>query len=276
MRCPLTDLEESDLFSSSDHTFVVCAYRKSPFLRECVSSLMAQTVHTRVIVATSTPNELIRDVASEFGLALAVNQGEPGIAHDWNCALRHADTPLVTIAHQDDVYNERYAEVALAYCGRAEKPLLFFTDYGELREGRAVDQSHLLRVKRAMLRPLKSDLNWGNIRLRRRMMSFGSPICCPSVTYCLTNLTTPVFLEGMRGGLDWDAWERASRLSGDFVYAPEVLMHHRIHEESETSALIRDDIRSREDYEMFRRFWPAPVAMVLNGLYGLSRRSNAL
>ena len=264
------------LFQPSDHTFVVCAYGESPYLRECVSSLISQTLRTRVCIATSTPNELVLSIANEFGLDLIINEGEPGIAHDWNCALGCADTPLVTIAHQDDVYDAHYADAVLAYCNRAEMPLLFFTDYGELREGVIVDESRLLRIKRAMLRPLKRESNWGNIRLRRRMMSFGSPICCPSVTYCLCNLPVPVFQEGMRGGLDWDAWERISKLSGDFVYAPEILMCHRIHEGSETSALIRDDVRSQEDYEMFRRFWPAPVASVLNGVYGLSQKSNSL
>lgn len=42
------------MFSPADHTFAVCAYRESPYLDECVESLLAQTVRTNVIVATST------------------------------------------------------------------------------------------------------------------------------------------------------------------------------------------------------------------------------
>lgn len=190
---------------------------------------------------------------------------------------------MATIAHQDDTYDEHYTDALLSYCNRAEKPLLFFTDYGEIRmgtssgkEGVIADDTSMLRIKRIMLAPLKRERRWGSIRWRRRLMSIGSPICCPSVTYCLPNLPKPVFHDGMRGGLDWDAWERISKLEGDFIYAPRILMHHRIHEESETSALIKDDIRAKEDYEMFCRFWPRPLARLINAMYGLSLRSNAL
>lgn len=271
------------MYSASDHTFVVCAYGESPYLRDCVASLAAQNVKTRLVIATTTPNNWIKGVSEEFSIHLFVNDGQPGIAHDWNSALSHAVTPLVTIAHQDDIYGEDYAEAALAFCNRSEKPLLFFSDYGEIRMGASsiesgvvADDTRMLRIKRLMLAPLKLERRWGSKRWRRRLMSLGSPICCPSVTYCLPNLPSPVFREGMRGGLDWDAWERISKLEGDFIYAPEVLMHHRIHEGSETSKLIKDDIRSKEDYEMFCRFWPRPLARLLNVLYGFSLRSNAL
>lgn len=267
-----------DMYCAEDHTFVVCAYGESPYLEECVSSVRKQSLTTRVLISTSTPNGHVRSVVEKFGVELVVNEGEKGIAHDWNCALSHAGTPLVTIAHQDDVYDGAYAETIVSYANRSSRPLLLFTDYGEIRMGASgtvvADHTPLLMIKRLMLAPLKVQKRWGSVALRRRVMSFGSPICCPSVTYCLPNLPSPVFHEGMRGGLDWDAWERASRLPGDFVYVTERLMHHRIHEGSETSAIIKDDIRKQEDLSMFERFWPAPVAKALNKLYGLSLRSN--
>ena len=47
-------------FDNSDkinlHTFAVCAYGESPYLEECVQSLLAQKVRTRILIATSTPN----------------------------------------------------------------------------------------------------------------------------------------------------------------------------------------------------------------------------
>ena len=270
-------------FSAADHTFVICAYGETKFLSDCARSLCEQTLPTRILIATSTPNDSIRRVAASYKLRLCINEGAPSIAHDWNCALGHCETPLVTIAHQDDVYAPQFAELVLDYVNRAEHPLLAFTDYGEIRmgshsgsDGIVVDNTKMLAVKRAMLAPLKHRRAWRNRPLRRRMISLGSPICCPSVTYCLPNLPSPVFRSQMRGGLDWDAWERISRMQGDFVYIPRILIHHRIHLESETSALIQDNIRSQEDLEMFRRFWPKPVARALNGLYGLSLRSNSL
>lgn len=53
-------------------------------------------------------------------------------------------------------------------------------------------------------------------------------------------------------------------------------MHHRIHEGSETTALIEDDTRSNEDLEMLHKFWPHVVAMILFRFYSLSQSSNSL
>ena len=80
----------------------------------------------------------------------------------------------------------------------------------------------------------------------------------------------------MRCSLDWDTWERISRLEGDFVYAPQLLMYHRIHEDSATTALIADHTRSDEDLELFERFWPRPVARLIHARYARSLQSNEL
>lgn len=112
------------MYTASDHTFVVCAYGESPYLQDCLASLARQTARTRIIVTTSTLNPLIHSVAEQFGVPLLVNKGKAGIAHDWNCALAHAGASLVTIAHQDDTYEPRYAECLLDYCNGAMRPLL--------------------------------------------------------------------------------------------------------------------------------------------------------
>lgn len=262
------------MFTSDDHTFVVCAYGESPYLGECVSSLMSQTVKSNVIISTSTPNDHIQSIANKNGLPLFINSGKPGIAHDWNCAVEHAETPLVTIAHQDDVYLPEYTKKMLECANLANDMSIFFSDYGELRNDEPVDDTPLLNFKRFLLRGIKNKGHFASSREKHRLLSFGSPICCPSVTYNLLNLPTPLFLDDMKCSLDWETWERFSRLDGSFVYSANILMRHRIHEGSETTASIKDDTRSREDLEMFLKFWPKPLAHFLNYFYSFSMRSN--
>ena len=262
------------MFTAADHTFVVCAYGESPYLAECVQSLKSQTVATAIIMATSTPNDVIRGVAQDAGITLFVNDAKPGIASDWNFAVSRATTPLVTIAHQDDTYAPRYAQRCLAGANKAARPLIFFTNYGELRNGVEVDDNQLLRVKRMLLKSIAKTGLASTTRAKRSLLSKGSAICCPSVTLCTPNLPNPPFNAGMKSNLDWDAWERFSHLEGDFVYDTEVLMHHRIHEESETSALIKDNTRTAEDLAMLERFWPKPVARLLNAVYSKGQNSN--
>ena len=102
----------------------------------------------------------------------------------------------------------------------------------------------------------------------------GNAICCPAVTYVLDNLELPIFKEGMKSNLDWETWERLSKKKGAFVYISDVLMHHRIHEESTTSELIHDNKRTQEDYEIFVKFWPPFIAKILCRLYAKGEKYN--
>lgn len=261
-------------FCSSDHTFAVCAYGESPYLRECLESLTNQKAPTNIIISTSTPNDYIEGLANTFGCPLFVNDGKPSISADWNRAISHVGTPLATIAHQDDIYLPEYASTIINYANRATEPLILFTDYGEIRNGDPVDDIKILKVKRKLLAPLREPSNWGSISCRRRALSLGCSICCPSVSFNLKLLRQPIFESHFKCDLDWETWERLSRLDGSFVYCDKVLMRHRIHQESETTMLIKDDTRSQEDFAMLEKFWPKPIAYLINLLYANSQKSN--
>lgn len=267
--------EQKDKYFPADHVFAVCAYGESPYLKNCVLSLLKQTKGSRVVLCTSTPNAMIREIAETFHLPLFINEGAGGIAGDWNFAYRSTDRKLVTLAHQDDIYQPGYLEAVLEAVNRAEKPLIAFTDYYEIKNGRRVSQNLNLNVKRIMLAALRCRRGQKSRLLRRSILSFGSPICCPSVTYVRENLPETVFEDGFHADLDWQAWERISRMSGEFCFIPKLLMGHRIHEGSETSRVIASPgSRSAEDLEMFRRFWPAWMASFLNRLYSFSQKGN--
>ena len=51
-------------------------------------------------------------------------------------------------------------------------------------------------------------------------------------------------------------------------------MCHRIHEESTTSSLIENNIRLEEDYQMFCKFWPKPIAKFLMHFYKNAIKTN--
>lgn len=256
------------------HSFAICAYGESPYLEDCVKSIVSQTVKSDVFIATSTPNEFINHLSSKYEIPVFVKKGKPGIADDWNFAISCSETELVTIAHQDDVYSNDYSFRLLSAYEKNPDLLVFFTNYGELRNGKEVDSNKLLSVKRAMLSPVK-DGRFGRSRfVRRRILSLGSAICCPSVSFNLKYLRQPIFESTMKCDLDWQAWERISRQKGAFYYDSTILMHHRIHEESETTHLISDNTRGREDLEMLTKFWPSCVARLIYKAYSKSQKSN--
>ena len=51
-------------------------------------------------------------------------------------------------------------------------------------------------------------------------------------------------------------------------------MCHRIHEESETSNLIENNIRLEEDLLMLKRYWPEPIAKFIMKFYKKAVKTN--
>ena len=261
---------------NTNHTFAICAYGESEYLEECISSLLNQTVKTNILISTSTPSEYIYKMAEKYGLPLCINKGEHGITQDWNFAYEHADTDYVTIAHQDDIYEPEYAEKIIKEMAKSDNSIIAFSDYSELRNGEKIHDTTMLKIKRIMLLPLRIKAFWKSKFIRRRVLSMGDPICCPAVTFDLENVKRPIFADGFRSCEDWEAWEKLSRLKGKFIYINEPLMCHRIHEESATTAIIHDNARVQENYIMYCKFWPKPIAKLINHFYTKSEKSNEI
>ena len=264
------------MYSEVDHTFIICAYKKSPFLSECIESILGQTVRGYVMMTTSTPNEYIYNLGKRYGIPVFVNRGQAGLAEDWNFAYEKCDTALLTLAHQDDIYTKDYLKILLENVNISKKPLLAFANYGEIRDGILENNNVLLNVKRILLFPLKFKKLWTNIFIRRRILSLGSPVCCPSVLLVKENLPSPIFQSGMKSNIDWEAWEKISKCKGSFVYCSEKLMYHRIHDNSTTTEIVSKGQRRREDLEMFCKFWPKWFALMWEKIYQLSERSNRI
>ncbi len=262
------------LKSDARHTFVVCAYKESEYLEQCVQSLLKQTEKSQIIMATATPNDSILSVAEKHQIPLRINNGASGIAQDWNFAYSQASTDYVTLAHQDDIYEPTYTAQMLANMESVSSPLIFFSNYYEIRNSNKVVSNKLLIVKRLLTAPLRIKRFQQLAAARWFCLAFGNGICCPSVTFAVNNLPKEIFTVHFRSDVDWQAWEQLSRLKGSFCYDSKMLVGHRIHGDSETTKIIGDGQRTREDLEMFQKFWPKMIAKLLNGLYATSEKSN--
>lgn len=258
------------------HTFAICAYKESPYLEDCIRSIKKQAVSSEVILVTSTSCDYIKNLCIRYAIPYYINNGEIGITQDWNFAYQRADTPVVTIAHQDDIYFREYTRQMKKMFQYAKMPLIFFSNYYEIRNDKIVKNNLLLNIKRLMLLPLQMKCLQHSIFVRRRILSFGSPICCPSVAFFKPNLPETVFSNHFRTNEDWEAWEMLSRRQGQFLYCKKPLVAHRIHRDSETMAAIQDGGRSKEDIEMYRKFWCGGVAVLLSKCYKKSEDINRI
>lgn len=253
------------------HTYVICAYKESPYLEACIRSLVNQTVQSNIILYTSTPNQYIKSLTNRYNIDMYSKKGG-SIGKDWNNALSFVNTPYVTIAHQDDIYNENYTEQIMSHFEKYPDSLIAYSDYAELTEvGYRVNTMNL-KIKRLMLHTMQLFPKWHF--WRKLILGLGNPISCPAVSYQLSNLSDFKFDEKMRVSLDWFAWYQINQYKGRFTYIPTVLMLHRIHEDSETTNTINDHTRSKEDLFMYELFWPKFIARLLMKFYQKSQNSN--
>ena len=166
-----------------NHTFVILAYKNSQHLIFCIQSLINQSVKSEIIISTSTPSSFIDSLADKYSLPVFINNKRDGVASDWSFAYKICKTKYVILAHQDDIYYADYCKKSIEAMDK-KNGLISFTDYYELYNDKKRANTLNLIIKRMILfpffitrRPLYPK------SLKQFMISFGSPICCPGVTY---------------------------------------------------------------------------------------------
>lgn len=264
------------MFTSNDHTFVVCAYKENPFLAGTLESLLAQSVRSKIIVSTSTPNAYITSLCAQYSIPLVVNPSPHYAGDDWNYGYDSANTSLVTVAHQDDVYDSNFlSETLAAYNMYGEnEALITFSDYYEIRNGDICRESALLRIKRFMNAPFKSSVLNGSGLAKRTVLRFGCPICCPAVTLNKRKLGASIFDTSLKDSCDYKTWVNLSFKRGRFIYIDKQLVGHRIYSESATSNNLRENIRTGETLAILEMLWPKSIARLINGLYSTGEKLN--
>lgn len=257
-----------------EHTFIVLAYKESKYLEECIKSVLNQTVKTHVVIGTSTVNSYIKKLAKKYDLEVIENKNHTGIGSDYDFALHCVKSELVTIAHQDDIYDSNYAELVLKYYEKNPNASLLIPDYYEIKDDKKVYTNLNFKIKRIMLFPLRFRCLNKFKFIKRLAIRFGDPICCPAVTFVQKKMPKKVFDCELTCSVDWYAWELLSHHKGSFVYFHKNIMGHRIHEESTTTKTISQNRRTEEDIYMFKKFWPTWFANFINKFYVYAEKSN--
>lgn len=257
------------------HTFVICAYGKSPYLEACIQSCLNQTSVksqvSKIILYTSTPNTLIDQLAKKYQIDVFTTDGG-GIGHDWNQALSFVTTKYATIAHQDDIYLPSYGTEVIKAFNHSDETNIVFTDYSENdAQGQLRPRNINLKIKHFGLSLMSLlQAKW----YQKRIYALGNFISCPAVSYNMERLSDFKFDQGLKMVVDWDAWERIMSLPGKVTYVKQRLMYHRIHDASETTANTLDKNRETEEFMMYQRYWPTVIAKLLMRVYVKNQKGN--
>lgn len=266
-------MKQYNQYTGEDLTIVICAYGECAYLDKSIQAVVGQTVKTKVLISTSTPNEHILGLAEKYGIEVRVNP-EGGHVKDYNFAMNQADTPLCMLAHQDDLIKSTFAEKNLEALNHAKRPIISFCNYLEMHED-LIDKkpSTMVKIKRIMLWPLKVP-GLGRTAFGKWLIQcMGDPITHPTVVCVMKEMPKEIFREEYRASMDWDLWQRLSRQKGEFVYVSDVLLYHRMNKENATAKLLEHtNARYEEEFEIMSRFWPKWIVKIIMHFYSKTAR----
>lgn len=259
------------------HTFIVTAYKESAYLERCIQSLLAQEPGSELIITTSTPSDFVAQLADHYGFEYIINETrEGGIANDWNFALRASQTNLVTIVHQDDIYKANYRSQMLnAFKESKGKALIAFSDYEEIHNAHVRQSTFNFIIKKMLLFPFIFSRSISSNILKKFILSFGDPICCPSVTFNKSMIEGFEFSSDYMCALDWYAWYELAKKDGAFLFVNKKLVQHRIHHESATTAYLQTGVRMQEEQRILKMIWGSTIGNLIAKLYTLGHKSNS-
>lgn len=229
---------------------------------------------SNIYLTTSTPSEHIIKTAEDFKIPVHLNNRCKGISGDWTYAYSLCETDYVTLAHQDDLYLPDYTIRFVESAEKCSDNIITFCDYFQLQGNDRCSWNINLAVKRVLLLPFILKKNWRTPLVRKLILTFGNPICCPSVMYHKSRMGNFTFSQEYTYNLDWDAWIRLASEDGHFSYLNSPLICHRIHAESQTSLQTTSNRRSEEELKCLKRLMPDSLAMLYSRLYKFGEFSN--
>ncbi|MEG0408829.1 MAG: glycosyltransferase [Bacilli bacterium] len=264
------------MYTANDHTFAIIAYKENKYLEKTILSVLNQTVKTNIILSTSTPNDHILGLCDKYNIKYVINPNSKGAGSDWNYGYNACVTPLVTIVHQDDIYDDDFAETTLKYANRSSDLILLFTDYYEIREENAVSNQKLLKIKQIMNHLIQYKFMWKNRAYRKFILALGDSISCPTVTINKDKMGKDIFDTTLKNSCDYLTWVLMAKSKGEFIYIPKQIVGHRIYPESATSLNIADSSRSKDDLQIMMMLWPRWLAKIIHHFYVKSEESNKI
>ncbi len=223
------------------HTFVILAYNISDDLEECIKSVINQSIKSNIVIATSTPNDYIIDLASGYSLGVMVNREKSNKGRDYNFAINSFNTELITIAHQDDLYDRNYTKEILDCYKKNKKATIIFTDNYEIHDDKKIKNSKKLFWKRYFLFPLRFSFFQNKRFFKLRSLKRNKYICTSSITFVKKNIIGDIFPTNLKYNNDWQGLIDLAKCDTRFVYLKKQLVGYRVDDKKENKTKNKED-----------------------------------
>ena len=228
------------------HTFVILAYNESDDIEECIKSIQKQSRKSIVVMATSTPSDYILDLASRYGIGLMINKSDSNKGNDYNFAISISNTPLVTIAHQDDLYNRNYTKEIIKNYKKNKDASIIFTDNYEIEKDKMIFKNKRLFRKRFYLYPLSINRLQNNKYFKKKFLKKEKFICTSSITFVKKNIPLDLFPTDYIYDNDWKGLLKLVELPYKFIFIKEKLVGYRI------DNINKNTVKEQEDDKILK------------------------
>jgi glycosyltransferase involved in cell wall biosynthesis len=239
-------------------TVAVPVYNGARFLARTLQSLLGQEYDDfQVIVVDDCSSDDSVGIARALGVTVIQNETRRGLAGNWNSALTRTTSPLVVLAHQDDVYARSFLATTARLLNEYPRAFAAHTraQYVDA-EGNPVE-SAASRYKDGFWpqpEPAEREPRDEVLVLQR-----GNYVICPAVMLRMAAVRDiGLFNEQYRFVPDWEYWLRGLLRGHTLVGTHARLIDWRRHEGTATRA--EEGTFRRYDEELALQHWLANAA----------------
>ena len=215
-------------------TVAVPVFNGARFLPHTLDSLLGQQHDDfEVVVIDDVSTDDSVAIAESRGVRVVRNEVRRGLAGNWNAAFALAKTPLLVIAHQDDVYDPRFLAATSKLLATYPRAFIAHTRAGIID---AHDRPVVTAAARFKDRFWPADEPYERPpEAELRMLQTGNYIVCPAVMFRMSAVETiGTFNESYRFVPDWEYWLRGLVAGFTIAGTHAPLVQWRSHEANAT------------------------------------------
>lgn len=235
-------------------TVAVPFYRQREYLRDAVGSVFAQAdPRWRLVVSDGggTSAGFVRELLGADPRCRVLPSDRPlGMADNWSRCLEAADTPLVTLLHEDDWLRPGYVGAMLAAADSYPNAIAFFCEAAVIGpDGRR--RFSLPDFVKRFYRPEYGRVVRVSGERGLRAVMRGNFVMCPTLCFRRGRLGVRRFEPRWRQVLDLDLIARLLLAGEELVGLPDVLYDYRRHADNATAVQTESLLRFEEERDLF-------------------------
>lgn len=248
---------ESLFMSDKDITLAIPFYGSIAYLTSTLTSIQGQTVSNwcAIVVDDFSPTPGVRELVERFGdprITYVRNEGNLGLAGNWNRCIDLCRTPLITLVHGDDELMPHYVETMLAAHSKCPDAAAVFCGAMVIDQCGSEVFSFRDYVKRWLAPDPKRTFVLADEQGVRSLLR-GNFIICPTLCYKRDLFEEMEFSPEWRMVLDVDLYLRAIAKGKKFVGLRDVAYRYRRHADQTTAECERNLRIFVEEVELWRR-----------------------